>query len=93
MKQASPPYPSLISAKAPKQQANDRQHGGDHYKKLGIHQPWDVLRSWLTPDEYRGWMKGCAIVYLSRERDKGGDIDIAKAGHHIEKLLEVIGDQ
>jgi len=70
--------------------ANDIQINGDHYKKLGDFQPWDVLRHWLTPEEYRGWMKGNAIVYLARERQKGGDVDIAKASHHLTKMLEVL---
>jgi len=75
--------------------ASDHQHGGDHYHKLKDYQPWDVLRHWLTPEEYRGWMKGNAIVYLARERDKAGTLDIKKAGHHLEKLLEtlLVGDQ
>ena len=73
--------------------ANDTQVGGDHYKSLGIYQPWDVLKAWLTPEEYRGWMKGNAIVYLAREQQKGGDTDIAKARHHLEKLLEVLNDE
>jgi len=73
-----------------KQRANDTQIGGDHYHKLGVYQPWDVLKAWLTPEEYRGWMKGNAIVYLARERDKGGDADIAKANHTLEKLVEVL---
>lgn len=70
--------------------ANETQVGGDHYRKHGIYQPWDVLQHWLTPEEYRGWQKGVAIVYLARERDKGGDQDIEKAGHHIHKLVEVL---
>lgn len=73
--------------------ANETQIGGDHYKKHGIYQPWDVLTAWLTPEEYRGWQKGTAIVYLARERDKNGDQDIAKAGHHIQKLVEVLALQ
>lgn len=71
--------------------ANEKQVGGDHYKVLGEYQPWEVLRHWLTPEEYRGWMKGNAIVYLARERQKGAVVDIAKARHHLEKLLEVLG--
>jgi len=35
-------------------------------------------------------MKGNAIVYLARERQKGGDVDIAKASHHLTKMLEVL---
>lgn len=73
-------------------QASDTQVGGDHYKAMGNFQPWDVLRHWLTPEEYRGYQKGVAIAYLARERQKGRDEDIAKAAHHLQKLLEVLGE-
>lgn len=69
--------------------ALEQQVGGDHYKKLGEYQPWEVLRRWLTPEEFRGYMKGQAIAYLARERDKGGDEDVAKAGHYLQGLLEL----
>lgn len=69
----------------------DTQVGGDHYKKLGAHQPWEVLRTWLTPEEYRGYMKGTAIVYLARERDKGGTLDIEKALHTLQGFIELAG--
>lgn len=65
---------------------HDKQVGGDHYKKLGDYQPWKVLQAWLTPEEMRGYMKGSAIVYIARERDKGGDQDIAKALHYLEAM-------
>lgn len=71
--------------------ASDTQVGGDHYKTMGDFQPWDVLKHWLTPEEYRGYQKGVAIAYLARERQKGGDQDIAKAAHHLQKLLEELG--
>lgn len=69
------------------------QVGGDHYSKLGMYQPWEVLRHWLTPEEFRGFMKGNAIVYLARERDKGGDQDIAKAAHTLRGQLELGGSK
>lgn len=72
------------------QKADDSQVAGDHYKRMGEYQPWTVLQHWLTPEEYRGWQKGNAIVYLARERQKGGDTDIAKAHHHLAKMLEVL---
>lgn len=62
----------------------DTQEDGDHYKALGQYQPAEVLNRWLTPDEYRGWIKGNAIVYLARERAKGGTNDIAKARHMLQ---------
>jgi hypothetical protein len=70
--------------------AKDRQVGGDHYKKLGAYQPWEVLEHWLTPEEFRGYMKGTAIAYLAREKDKGGNMDVAKATHTLQGLLETI---
>lgn len=73
----------------PSDSALESQVGGDHYKKLGKYQPWLVLKEWLTPEEFRGYMKGQAIAYLARERDKGGDQDIAKAEHYLRGLLEM----
>jgi hypothetical protein len=69
--------------------ALDTQVGGDHYKKLGAYQPWEVLRAWLTPEEFRGYMKGTAIAYLAREKDKGGMQDIDKAAHTLQGLSEM----
>ncbi len=69
----------------------DIQEGGDHYKKLGAYRPWEVLRRWLTPEEFRGYMKGTAIAYLAREQDKGGMLDIRKAGHTLQGLVELLG--
>lgn len=70
--------------------ANERQVAGDHYNKLGEYQPWEVLQRWLTPEEFRGFLKGQAIVYLARERDKEGIVDVRKAEHYLQKLLEVM---
>ena len=81
------PLPTVAEAPS----ALDVQEGGDHYKKLGAYQPWEVLRRWLTPEEFRGYMKGTAIAYLAREQDKGGMLDIRKAGHTPQGLVELLG--
>lgn len=81
------PLPTVAEALS----ALDVQEGGDHYKKLGAYQPWKVLRRWLTPEEFRGYMKGTAIAYLAREQDKGGMLDIKKAGHTLQGLVELLG--
>ncbi len=70
----------------------DRQVGGDHYRRMGL-QPWDALKAWLTPEEYRGYQKGVAIAYLARERLKGGDQDVEKALHHLEDLVRYIDER
>ena len=71
----------------------DIQIGGDHYKKLGQYQPWQVAAACMTPEELRGYMKGTVIAYLMRERDKGGDLDIKKAAHTIQLWEEVRKDK
>ena len=68
--------------------ALDKQVGGDHYKKMGV-QPWEAMEAWLTPEEYRGYHKGTALAYIARERQKGGDDDMQKAIHHLQRLMEV----
>lgn len=69
--------------------ALDTQEGGDHYKKLGQYQPWEVLHKWLTPEELKGFAKGTVIAYLAREEDKGGRLDIKKAMHTLQIYLEL----
>ncbi|MBS4017514.1 MAG: DUF3310 domain-containing protein [Dechloromonas sp.] len=65
------------------------QEGGDHYKKLGQYQPWEVLARWLTPEELKGFAKGTVVAYLAREEDKGGRLDIKKAMHTLQIYLEL----
>ena len=77
----------------PEKSAKDAQVGGDHYKKLGHHQPWEVLATWMTPAELRGYMKGTVIAYLAREQDKGGDTDVAKALHTMQLWQDVRKDK
>lgn len=67
--------------------ANDIQVGGDHYKSKKI-QPWDAMEAWMNVDEFRGFLRGNAIKYLAREKDKGGVTDLKKAMHYMKKLLE-----
>jgi len=63
------------------------QIGGDHYRSKAI-QPWDAMEVWMTPEQFKGFLRGNAIKYLARCDDKGGMEDIKKAGHYLDKLLE-----
>lgn len=63
--------------------ANERQHGGSHYKKMAI-EPWDFIVS-----NNIGFLAGSAIKYVARYKDKAGLVDLLKAKHFIEKLIEV----
>ena len=72
--------------------ANNRQEGGDHYARKSI-QPWDAMAAWMTPEEFKGFLKGNAIKYLARAGSKGDALtDILKAQHYLEKLIEVERD-
>ena len=65
-----------------------KQIGGDHYRKHAI-QPWHAMEAWMTPEEFRGFLRGNAIKYLARCNDKGGLEDLYKAAHYLEKLIQV----
>lgn len=65
----------------------DRQIGGDHYRTKAV-QPWDAMRAWMTPEQFRGFLRGNAIKYLARCDDKGGVEDLKKAAHYLEKLIQ-----
>jgi hypothetical protein len=75
----------------PSTRADDLQVGGDHYKNMGV-QPWKAMESWMTPEQFAGFLRGNAIKYLARCDAKGGIDDVKKAKHYIEKLIEVRDD-
>ena len=76
----------------PQSTALDIQYGGDHYKKMGMYQPWEVMKVWMTREELKGAAKKEAITYLAREADKGGRQDIEKAMHTLQIYLELTKD-
>ena len=67
-----------------------RQHqvAGEHYTSKDI-QPWDAMESWMTEEQFKGFLLGNVIKYVARFQDKGGKIDLEKAQHYLDKLLEV----
>lgn len=66
---------------------NEIQVGGDHYRKAGNLQHWDML-----PDCGFGWeyYVGMATKYLTRVKDVA--LDPGKAGHTIDKLISLIDE-
>ena len=69
--------------------ADNEQVGGDHYKTMGM-QPWEVMESVLTHEEFIGFLKGNIIKYAMRNGRKDSD-DAGKARHYKKKLNEVTG--
>ena len=71
--------------------ADARQVGGSHYRDMQM-QPWDVMQAVLTPEEFRGFLKGNVIKYAMRQGKKEGTDDAGKAQHYAQKLAEVLGN-
>ena len=61
--------------------ADLHQVGGDHYLK-NI-QPWDYILA-----NNLGFLEGNIIKYITRYKDKGGTVDLHKARHYLDKLIE-----
>lgn len=68
--------------------AINHQVGGTHYVSMEV-QPWDAMQSWMTTQEFKGFLRGNAIKYLARCNSKGGVEDIRKARHYIDRLIEL----
>lgn len=64
--------------------ANDKQHGGTHYKQFKGLEPWDVITYWGL-----GYLDGTALKYIARWKHKNGIEDLRKAIHFLEKCIEV----
>lgn len=70
--------------------ANNTEIGGDHYLMMKI-QPWEVMESILTREEFIGFLKGNVIKYSMRQGRKGdAEVDAEKARHYARKLREVL---
>jgi hypothetical protein len=59
------------------------QEGGSHYKKMQI-QPVEFIHK-----NNIGYLEGCVIKYLCRHREKGGLLDLKKAKHYIDLIIEL----
>ena len=68
--------------------ADDLQVNGSHYKDMEV-QPWAVMEAVLTPEEFRGFLKGNIIKYAMRQGKKAGSDDGNKAKHYLLKLQEI----
>ncbi len=47
----------------------------------------DAIEAALTPEEYRGYLKGNILKYTWRERQKEGDKAMGKARWYIDRML------
>lgn len=61
---------------------NDAVNHPAHYTEGGV-ETIDYIKSKLTPDEFRGYIKGNVLKYISRENGKGGNEDLKKAAWYL----------
>lgn len=47
-----------------------------------------IMEDQLTDEEYRGYIKGQVIKYITRERNKNGLEDLKKAAWYLDRLIK-----
>lgn len=58
----------------------------EHYDN--IIQPWEYMQSCMSQEEFRGYLRGNVIKYISRYTEKDGIKDLNKAKHYLEELIK-----
>lgn len=64
----------------------------NHYVFGGI-ETIEYLKAKLTPEEYRGFLKGNVLKYVSMEAEKNGLEDLKKDKWYLDKLIEFENDR
>lgn len=57
-----------------------------HYTEGGL-ECIEAIEAQLTPEEYRGYLKGNIAKYIWREKHKGGTESLRKANWYLERLI------
>ena len=59
----------------------------EHYQS-GTIECIDAIEAQLTPEEFRGFLKGNVLKYMWRERMKGGRETLQKAQWYLNELVD-----
>lgn len=59
-----------------------------HHYTMGKIECIDYIQDKLTPEEFRGFIKGNVIKYITRERLKNGMQDLKKAKWYLDRLID-----
>ena len=66
-------------------QSPDMVNSPSHYQLDGL-EVIDIIRAALTPEEFRGYLKGNTLKYIFREPHKGNPAqDVAKAEWYLSR--------
>ena len=78
-------HASIHQKTAPEPAEVDLVNSPSHYQLNGV-EAIDIIKTILTPEEYRGYLKGNTLKYIIREPYKGNPAqDVAKAEWHLER--------
>lgn len=69
----------------------DKVNHPSHYTEGKI-ECIDYIEDKLTPEEYRGYIKGNVLKYITREKYKNGDEDLKKAKWYLDRLVGRLGE-
>lgn len=67
---------------------NDNVNHPAHYNGDGI-ECIEAIEAQLTPEEYRGYLKGNVAKYVWREKHKGGIESLKKASWYLNRLIDL----
>lgn len=68
---------------------SDNVNHPNHYTQGNI-ETIDYIKDKLTDEEFRGFVKGNVLKYVSREGLKNGDEDLKKSKWYLEELIEML---
>ena len=69
---------------------DDSVNHPSHYTQ-GTVECIDAIESSMTPEEFRGYLKGCQMKYIWRYQHKGGMEDLKKARWYLDRLIKFWG--
>lgn len=79
------PVPWAVPSSA--EEYKDEVNHPEHYTHGGSVECIEAIESQLTPEEYRGYLKGCIAKYIWREKHKGGIQSLQKAQWYLTRLI------
>ena len=91
-KEEDGPYimPNEIVKLMPMPKEEDNINHPAHYTQ-GTVECIDAIESSMTPEEFRGYLKGCLMKYIWRYQHKGGMEDLKKARWYLDRLIKYWG--
>lgn len=78
--------------RATNDEQTDNVNHPNHYNSYS-REVIDTLQGSMTPDEFKGYLKGNIMKYVTRYQFKNGVEDLKKAEWYLEKLTEVVDDE